>query len=222
MRICVLGAGTVGRTLAARLDGLGHSVVVGTRDPEATLARRDQEDGGFAAWHRGHPEVEVATYAAAAAGADVVVNATPGAVSLEVLHSIGEEALAGRVLMDVSNPLDPATGFPPALSVSNTDSLGEQLQRSLPRARVVKTLNTVNASLMVDPAALGASSTVFVSGDEADAKTVVVGILESFGHEDVIDLGGIETARGVEMWLPLWLRLMGALGTVQFNLKVVR
>ena len=109
--------------------------------------------------------------------------------------------------------MDFSAGFPPTLSVKDTDSLGEQVQRAFPEARVVKALNTMNAAVMVDPAALGQSSTAFVSGDDADAKATVVALLTSFGHDDVIDLGGIDTARGVEMWMPLWLRLMGSLGT---------
>jgi 8-hydroxy-5-deazaflavin:NADPH oxidoreductase len=225
MRIAVLGTGAVGRAIAGRLAELGHAVVVGTRDPRATLARQEPDQTGsrpFAEWHEEHPSVELDTFAAAANGAVVVVNATSGAASLEVLHAAGADALAGTVLMDVSNPLDFSAGFPPTLSVKDTDSLAEQIQRAFPQARVVKTLNTLNAALMVDPSALGASSSVFVSGDDADAKTTVVGILQSFGHDDVIDLGGIETARGAEMLLPLWLRLMSTLGTAQFNVKVVR
>jgi predicted dinucleotide-binding enzyme len=126
------------------------------------------------------------------------------------------------VLVDIANPLDFSAGFPPTLSVKDTDSLGEQVQSAFPGARVVKTLNTLTASLMVEPKTLGESSTVFVSGEDASAKATVIELLESFGHDDVIDLGGIETSRGLEMLLPLWLRLMGTLGTGHFNFKVVR
>ena len=126
------------------------------------------------------------------------------------------------MLVDISNPLDFSAGFPPTLFVKDTDSLGEQLQRAFPEVRVVKTLNTMTADVMVDPASLGAESSVFLSGDDAAAKATVTELLRSFGHTDVIDLGGIETARGTEMYLPIWLRLMGALGTAAFNVKVVR
>ncbi|MGZ5401503.1 MAG: NADPH-dependent F420 reductase [Nocardioides sp.] len=224
MNIAVLGTGTVGRTIAARLSELGHSVVVGTREPQATLARTEPDPMGnppFSAWHSTHTGVELATFADAAAGADLVVNASSGAAALDVLGMAGADNLAGKVLVDVANPLDFSAGFPPTLSVKDTDSLGEQIQRAFPQARVVKTLNTLTASLMVDPASLGASSTVFVSGEDAGAKATVAAILESFGHDDVIDLGGIETARGAEMMMPIWLRLMGTLGTGHFNMKVV-
>ena len=126
------------------------------------------------------------------------------------------------MLLDISNPLDFSAGFPPTLTVKDTDSLGEQVQRAFPRTAVVKTLNTMAAPVMADPKSLGSSSTVFVSGDDAAAKATVVGLLQSFGHDDVIDLGGIETARGPEMVLPIWLRLWTAVGSPQFNFKVVR
>jgi predicted dinucleotide-binding enzyme len=126
------------------------------------------------------------------------------------------------VLLDISNPLDFSQGFPPTLFVKDTDSLGEQVQRAFPDARVVKTLNTLTADLMVNPKNLGEESTVFVSGDDAAAKATVTELLRSFGHTDVIDLGDISTARGAEMLMPVWLRLMGTLGTANFNIKIVR
>lgn len=225
MNIAVLGTGMVGQAIAGRLLELGHSVVVGTRDPQATRARTEPDQMGnapFSAWQQSHPGVALATFEEAAAGADLVVNASSGAATLDVLGQAGADSLAGKVLVDIANPLDFSAGFPPTLAVKDTDSLGEQVQRAFPGTKVVKTLNTLNASLMVDPQSLGGSSSVFVSGDDPEAKATVIGLLESFGHDDVIDLGGIETARGTEMVLPLWLRLMGALGTPHFNLKVVR
>lgn len=223
--IAVLGTGMVGQAIAGRLHELGHSVVVGTRDPQVTLARSEPDQMGnppFSAWHGTHQGVQLATFADAAAGADLVVNASSGTATLGVLQLAGADNLAGKVLVDIANPLDFSGGFPPTLSVKDTDSLGEQVQRAFPEAKVVKTLNTLAASLMVDPASLGESSTVFVSGEDSSAKATVAELLQSFGHDDVIDLGGIETARGTEMVLPIWLRLMGALGTAHFNLKVVR
>ena len=225
MNIAVLGTGMVGQALAGRLDALGHPVVVGTRDPQATLGRTEPDGMGnppFSAWHAQHPGVSLATFAEAAAGAELVVNASSGEAAMEVLRLAGAENLAGKVLVDIANPLDFSAGFPPTLFVKDSDSLGEQVQRAFPEARVVKTLNTLNASLMVEPKTLGEVSTVFVSGDDPEAKATVTGLLQSFGHEDVIDLGGIETARGTEMLLPIWLRLMGTLGTAHFNFKIVR
>ena len=226
MKIAVLGTGIVGRTIAGKLAELGHEVVVGTRDPAATLARTDQDAMGnppFKTWSDSHPDVALATLADAAAGAELVVNATNGAGSIAALEAAGENSLAGKVLIDTSNPLDFSQGMPPSLFVCNTDSLGEQIQRRFPEARVVKTLNTTNTSLMVDPGQLaGGDHTVFVSGDDADAKAVVTDLLRSFGWTDIVDLGDIATARGPEMYLALWLRMFGALGTHVFSVKAVR
>jgi hypothetical protein len=221
MKYAVLGTGMVGRTVSARLAELGHDVVVGTRDPQATLARTDG-DAPYAAWAAEHPDVSLATFADAAADAEVVIHAGSGLAALDLLARAGAEHLAGKVLVDISNPLDFSAGFPPTLFVKDTDSLGEQIQRAFPEARVVKTLNTLTAELMVHPKNLGEESSVFVSGNDAAAKATVTELLESFGHADVIDLGDISTARGTEMLLPVWLRLMGALGHARFNFKVVR
>jgi predicted dinucleotide-binding enzyme len=167
--------------------------------------------------------VKLGTFGEAAAHGEMVVNATAGAVSLEALEQAGEENLNGKVLIDISNPLDFSKGMPPTLSVSNTDSLGEQIQRTFPEARVVKTLHTMNAYLMVDPTQLaGADHTVFVCGDDLEAKAKVTELLQSFSWTDVIDLGDITTARGTEMMLPIWLRLFGALQKPIFNFKIVR
>jgi hypothetical protein len=225
MNIAVLGTGMVGQAVAGGLARIGHQVVVGTRDPEATLARTEADGMGnpaFSAWHADHDHIALATYAEAAAGADLVVLAGNGFAALDMVTAAGATNLAGKVLVDVANPLDFSAGFPPSLFVKDTDSLGEQIQRAFPDVRVVKSLNTLTAPLMVEPKLLGESTTVFVSGDDADAKATVTELLTSLGHDDVIDLGGIETARGTEMLLPLWLRTMGALGTGMFNIKVVR
>ena len=225
MKTAILGTGMVGRTIAARLAELGHSVTVGTRDPEATLARTEGDAMGtppFATWAAENPAINVASFADATVGAELVVNATNGSASLEVLHQAGMENLDGKVVLDIANPLDFSNGMPPTLFVKDTDSLGEQIQRAFPRARVVKSLNTMNADLMARPGQLADPGTVFVSGNDAEAKAVVVGLLKDFGHQDVIDLGDISTARGTEMLLPVWLRLWGALGTPGFNFKIVR
>ena len=216
MKISVLGTGAVGRAVAGRLDDLGHDVTMATRDPAATAGRDDHVD-----WAAAHPGVRLAAFGEAAAGADLLVNALGGDIALGVLAEIGGD-LAGRVLLDLSNPLDHSQGFPPRLFVKDDDSLAEQLQRAHPDALVVKTLNTMNNAVMVDPASLGEDTTVFVSGDDEAAKTIVTALLRELGHTDVIDLGGLETARGPEMFLALWVRTAVALGGSDFNIKVVR
>jgi predicted dinucleotide-binding enzyme len=227
MRVGVLGTGMVGQAIAGKLAELGHEVVVGTRDPAATLARQEPDFYGnppIGTWLEQHPKVRLAGLADAAAHGELVVNATAGAAALEALRLAGEANLDGKVLVDVANPLDFSQGMPPSLSVANTDSLAEQLQRAFPAARVVKTLNTVNAQLMVNPRLVAdGDHSVFVCGDDPEAKALVTGLLtEGFGWRDVIDLGDITTARGAEMLMPIWLRLMGGLGSPIFNFKIVR
>ena len=225
MKIAVLGTGTVGQALAGRLSGLGHDVTVGTRGPQATLARTEPDGMGnppYAHWAAEHPDVRLAAFADAAASAELVVNATSGFGAMPALEQAGAENLAGKVLIDISNPLDFSNGFPPSLFVKDTDSLGEQIQRAFPDTRVVKALNTLTANLMVNPEELGAASTIFMAGDDAAAKASVTELLQIFGHSVVIDLGDITGARGTEMLLPVWLRLMSALGTANFNFSIVR
>jgi predicted dinucleotide-binding enzyme len=227
MRIGILGTGMVGQALAAKLAEGGYEAVVGTRDPAATLAR-DEPDGygnpPFRVWHAQHPDVKLASFADAAAHGELLVNATAGAASLDALRLAGEANLDGKVLVDIANALDFSRGMPPSLLVANTDSLAEQLQRALPAVRVVKALNTMNALIMANPRQLAdGDHTVFVCGDDPEAKALVIRLLtEGFGWRDVIDLGDLTAARATEMVLPIWLRLMGALQTPMFNLKVVR
>lgn len=225
MRYAVLGTGIVGRTLAAKLAALGHETLIGTRDIRATLARAEPDAMGnppFAEWHTAHADVPPVTYAEAASHAQTVVNATSGAASLAALAAAGADNLAGKVLIDVANPLDASAGMPPTLDPVNTDSLGERIQRAFPDVKVVKTLNTMNCRIMVDPSRVPGEHHVFVSGDDAGAKEQVAELLVSFGWPPsaVLDLGDITTARGAEMLLPMWLRLYGALGHVDFNFHI--
>jgi predicted dinucleotide-binding enzyme len=200
MQIAVLGAGVVGRRLAAKLREVGNDVQIGTRTP--------REDA--------------TSYAEAAAGAELILNATNGEASLEALDAAGAGNLAGKVLIDASNPLDFSRGMPPGLSVSNWDSLGEQIQRAHPDAKVVKALNTVNNEVMVEPSLVPGNHVLFVCGNDEAAKGQVVDLVGSFGWpaDRVIDLGDITSSRGMEMFLPLWLRLVGALGTPHLNISV--
>jgi predicted dinucleotide-binding enzyme len=227
MKIAVFGTGPVGQALAGKLAELGHEVTVGTRDPEATLARTESDYLGnppFKAWLETHPGVELEQAGEAAAQAELILNATNGAGSLSMLEAAGEANLAGKVLIDVSNPLDFSHGMPPSLFVCNSDSLGEQIQRRFPEAKVVKTLNTVNVYVMVDPSIVPGEHDVFLCGEDGEAKQRVSELVQSLGWPEgrILDLGGIASARGVEMYLPLWLRLMGALGSGSFNIAVVR
>jgi hypothetical protein len=226
MKIGILGTGMVGQTIGGRLAQLGHDVMIGTRDVAETLARTAPDGMGnppFSAWLKQNPKVKLGTFAQAAAHGELVVNATNGFAAIDILKAAGEANLNGKTLIDISNPLDFSKGMPPTLFVKDSDSLAEQIQRAFPRANVVKTLNTMTASVMVNPGQLaGGDHTVFVSGNDAGAKAQVAELLKSFGWRDIIDVGDITTARGTEMLLPIWLRLMGALQTPLFNFKIVQ
>jgi predicted dinucleotide-binding enzyme len=192
MRVGVLGTGRVGRAIAARLAELGHEVVVGTRDPTATMTRTEPDGMGnppFRTWAEAHPQVRVGSFADAAAASEVIVNATSGAGSLPSLTAAGDDNLAGKVLLDIANPLDFSAGMPPTLLVKDTDSLGEQIQRAFPQAKVVKTLNTMNALVMVHPDRVPGDHAVFVAGDDANAKQTVMDLLHGFGWsaDNIVD-----------------------------------
>lgn len=215
MKIGVLGTGMVGDAIGSKLVALGHDVKMGSRTAGGEKA---------AAWvKKAGKGASEGTFADAAAHGEVLFNCTNGAGSIPALEAAGKSNLAGKILIDIANPLDFSKGMPPSLFVSNTDSLGEQIQRAFPELKVVKTLNTMNCQLMVEPGKLEGEHDVFVSGNDAEAKGRVTEILRGwFGWKNVIDLGDITTARGTESWLPLWVRLWGALGTADFNLHVVR
>ncbi len=217
MKIAILGTGVVGAALGTRLVQGGHQVMMGSRTRESEKGMGWAESAGDGA--------SVGTFAEAAAFGDVVLNCTKGSASLEALGLAGAENLEGKILLDISNPLDFSQGFPPSLTVCNTDSLGEQIQREFPGAKVVKTLNTMTCAVMADPSLVAGDHNVFVGGNDAEAKESVKGFLvDWFGwkRENIIDLGDITTARGTEMWLPLWVRLYGAVGSPDFNLQINR
>lgn len=225
MKIGILGTGMVGRAHAARLAELGHNVTLGTRDVDATRKVIEADQMGnppFAEWEAAHESVTLKTFAEAAQESEMVLNALKGEVSLETLRSIADE-LQGKVLVDIANPLDFSQGMPPSLSIVNTNSLGEETQKALPGTKVVKAFNTLNAYLQVDPKRLAdGKHTLFIAGNDADAKKAVRDLATEYGWTDVLDLGDITNARGTEMLLPIWLRLWGALQTAEFNFHIVR
>ncbi|MFI8323140.1 NADPH-dependent F420 reductase [Streptomyces sp. NPDC085529] len=213
MRIAVLGTGEVGRRLATALAGLGHEVGLGSRTADNPEART---------WAEEHPGTTHGTFADVTAAAELVVNATGGLVSLAALTAAGPENLRGKVVVDVSNPLDFSGGFPPKVVTFDGRSLAERIQDEFPEARVVKTLNTMTNTVMVEPGRVPGDHVVFVGGDDEAAKTVVTGLLGGLGWPAarIVDLGDLTSARATEQLMPLWLRLYGALGTGDFNVAV--
>jgi len=213
MRIGILGTGTVGATLGTKLVELGHDVKMGSR----SATNEKAED-----WAKKTSSTKASngTFADAAAFGEIMFNCTLGQISLEALKMAGAQNLRGKVLIDVSNPLDFSKGMPPTLTVSNTDSVGEQIQRAFPDVKVVKSLNTISAPIMINPKLLQGDTDIFVCGNDSGAKAQVQRLLEQFGWKNIIDLDDISAARGTEMWLALWVRLMMKFQNPMFNIHI--
>ena len=214
MRIGILGTGVVGQTIGSRLVQLGHDVMLGSRSATNEKAAAWVADNGTHA--------RQGTFADAASFGEIVFNCTSGQASLAALSSAGAANLDGKIIIDVSNPLDFSKGFPPTLTVCNTDSVAEQIQSAFPNSKVVKSLNTMTASVMVNPSLVPGEHDVFVSGNDAGAKQQVGDLLRSFGWRTIIDLGDVTSARGAEMILPIWLRLMGVFKSPVMNFHIAR
>ena len=207
----------VGDAIGSKLIETGHTVMMGSRTAD------NEKATGFVAKHASG-KASAGIFADAAAFGEIIFNCTKGMETLNILKSAGEKNLAGKILIDISNPLDFSKGMPPSLSVCNTNSMAEEIQKAFPGVKVVKTLNTMWCGLMVNPAMLnGGDHNVFMSGNDADAKKQVARILKSFGwsEKNIIDLGDIKTARGTEMLLPLWLSIMGTMNSGAFNFKII-
>jgi 8-hydroxy-5-deazaflavin:NADPH oxidoreductase len=227
MKIAILGTGMVGQTLAAALVAKTHNVTIGTRDVKASLATTENSPMGlpaFGVWHKTNSKVKVDTFKAAAANADIIINASNGTTALQTLELADLKNLKDKVLIDVSNDLDFSKGMPPKSGATDAagSGLAERIQAAYPNLQVVKTLNTMNAFVMVNPALVPGDSSVFMSGNDGGAKAQVATILKSFGWTDIIDLGDIATSRGVEMLMPIWLSLYGSIGKPNYNFKIVR
>jgi hypothetical protein len=228
-RIAIMGTGGVGQAYASKFITLGHEVMIGTRNVSQKLAETAKDGYGnppFSEWHSKNTAVKLGTFEDAAIFGEIILNATLGVNSVNALKMAGIKNLNGKILIDVANPLDFRNGMPPSLlpELSNTNSLGEEIQKTFPDVKVVKTLNTMWNGLMVNPAMLnGGDHNVFICGNSSEAKEDVKEILQSFGWaaHNILDLGDISAARGTEMYLPLWLRILSATGTGAFNIKIV-
>lgn len=230
MRISVLGTGIVGQTFSSKLMQLGHDVMMGTRDVQEKMLEGGNDRYGnppIREWIKDNDSVKLVSFADSAAFGEIIINATNGANSLNALDLALEENLRGKIVMDVSNPLDFSKGMPPSLldGLHNTNSLGEEIQKEFPQAKVVKTFNTMNCFLMVNPSRVAGGNHVnFISGNDTDAKQAVRKFIAQFGwsDENIIDLGDITAARAQESVLPIWVRLMGTFGSADFNFQIAR
>lgn len=214
MKIGVFGTGAVGQALGGKLVQLGHEVKMGSRAAGNAKASAWAQAAGAGA--------SEGSFADAAAFGELLLNCTAGTGSLAALQAAGAANLAGKILIDAANPLDFSKGMPPTLTVTNTDSLGEQLQRAFPETKVVKALNTVTNAVMINPGALAGEHDLLICGNDAAAKARVTELLMGwFGWKIVVDVGDITAARGTEAFLLLWVRLYGLLKTPLFNIHLV-
>ncbi len=216
MKIAILGTGMVGNTIGSKLIELGHEVMMGSRTKNNEKAQAWLKSAGSKA--------STGTFADAASFGELIFNCTAGGASIEALQSAGADNLNNKILIDVANPLDFSKGMPPVLipSLANNNSLGEEIQKTFPAVKVVKTLNTMNCQLMVDATKVPGEHDVFICGNDSEAKEKVKEVLKSFGWKSPIDLGDISMSRGTEMLLPIWIRLWGTLKTPMFNFKIVK
>lgn len=221
MKISILGTGNVGQTFAEKLVSLGHSVMMGTRKVSETMERET-----FKSWFTNHSAIALEDMETAAAFGEIIINALNGSASLEAFESFASDRLSDKIILDLSNPLDFSKGFPPALiqKLQNVNSLGEELQKILPKSKVVKTLNTLWCGLMINPSLIGDGNHLnFICGNDQDAKEKVKALLNEFGwkNENILDLGNIDNARGTEAYLLLWTRIYAATNNGAFNIRIV-
>ena len=230
MKIAIIGTGIVGKTIASKLVELNHDVMMGTRNVSDKLASTQTDNYGnppFGEWIKTNSKVKLGSFAEAAAFGELVVNATNGSNSLTALIMAGTKNLAGKVLIDIANPLDFSNGMPPSLlpGLNNTNSLAEEIQKTFPDTMVIKTLNTMWCGLMVNPKIVGNGDHInFISGNNSEAKNKVIKLLNQFGWLDknILDIGDITGARATESLLPIWLKVMGITKNGAFNFRLVR
>lgn len=214
MKIGILGSGDVGRSLGSGFAKKGYEVTIGTRDPKkAELRKWLQANDGHAS---------VGTFAEAAARGDIVILATHGEATESVLDQVGSKPFDGKIVIDATNPLDFSQGMPPGMFVGTTDSLGERVQRKLPKAKVVKCFNSVNHGMMTNPQMREGIPDMLICGNDKAAKRQVAKLLKEFGWGDPIDVGGIDGARWLEAWVALWVRVANELGSWNVALKILR
>jgi 8-hydroxy-5-deazaflavin:NADPH oxidoreductase len=230
MKISILGTGTVGQTIASKLVELGYDVMIGTRNVSEKLSSAAKDSNGnppFSEWHKSNKKVQFGSFPEAALFGEIIFNATHGGNSLDALKLAGNRNLNGKILIDLANPLDFSKGMPPGLlpGLNNSNSLGEEIQRSFPEVKVVKTLNTMWCGLMVNPGMIGEGNHInYLCGNDPDAKLKVIKLLKEFGwkSDNLLDIGDITGARATEALLPIWLRVMSVTKTGAFNFRLVK
>ena len=212
-RVGVLGSGEVGRCLAAGFASRGHSVMLGTRDVEKPELREWQAGDGDG--------IELGTFSQTAAYGELLVLGLLGSVAENMITDVGADNFAGKVVIDAMNQLDFSAGFPPKLSITGADSLGERVQRALPDAKVVKAFDTIGNTAFVDPSFSEGKPTMLIAGNDEDAKHTVGEVLTDFGWPDPVDIGGIEGSRELEAICIVWVKIGGLRGAWDHGFKLL-
>ena len=222
MKIGIIGSGMVAQIIGPKLFEEGDEVMISSRDitkekrefPSAKEWEIQQKSKGLNAY--------AGSFAEAATFGDLVINCTSGAHSIEALTKVGKANLGDKILLDLANPLDFSKGIPPSLTIANTNSLGEEIQKSFPDIKVVKTFNMINAEVMINPGGINGEHDLFICGNDEDANKRVINeiLIIRFHWKNIIDLGDLSAARGMEAYLLLWVRLMNKLGTANFNIHI--
>ncbi len=222
MKIGLIGSGVVAQTLGKKLVELGHEVYLGTRDPKK-LDEKKNMAGTLNEWLASvNHKAKVVTFKETAAQGEILINATHGQASVEALHLAEADKVGPKVLIDTANELDFSKGKPQALA-SSARSVAGNIQSAFPNLKVVKTLNTIAAPIMVNPQIVkGGDHTIFMAGNDKDAKAKVADLLKSFGWTDIMDLGDISAAHGPEMYMGMWVSLYASLQNGMINIKVQR
>jgi 8-hydroxy-5-deazaflavin:NADPH oxidoreductase len=212
-RVGVLGSGEVGRRLAGGFRSRGHEVMIGTRDPDKPEVQEWLSSEGTG--------IEAGTFRQAAAHGELLVLAVLGDAAEPAIAGVGLENFTGKVVIDAMNPLDFSGGFPPKLSISGEDSLGERIQRALPDAKVVKAFNTIGNAYFVDPSFSEGKPTMLIAGNDEDAKRTVTDALIDFGWSDTVDICGIEGSRELEAICIAWVKIGGIRGAWDHGFKLL-
>ncbi|SFW77250.1 NADPH-dependent F420 reductase [Chitinophaga sancti] len=209
MKLGIFGTGIVGRLLAEKLVADGNEVMIGTRNIQNTLAKNEPDIIGtppYIQWQEKNTKVKLGTFADVAKFGEIIFISTFGDVAINAIDMAGTEHLAGKIVIDTTNPLDLSNGIPPGFSGTVGNSLGEQIQRHLPQAKVVKAFNTLSMHIVVNPQREEGDPVLLIAGNDQGAKRSVGEIAKGWGWKDIVDLGGISESFFLESFALLWIR----------------
>ncbi len=209
MKIGILGTGVVGRTLAVKLNDLGHEVTIGTRNVSKTLSKTSTDTMGsppFKEWYSKYSEIKLSAFADTTRFGEIIILATHGVATIGAIDLAEKNNFRGKVVIDTTNPLDFSQGMPPKFAATLGNSLGEKIQNHIPEAKVVKAFNTVNAYVMVSPKREEGNPDLFIAGNDEDAKKKIKSLAEQLDWENIVDIGDISQSYWLESMTMFWVQ----------------